>query len=231
MRRVYYRSGLPLTDCRALESRAKALLALLGTFGQIPDYSAEQVAGILWGLYRDFLADLSICWKMRHSPPMCAEEILRGWLEGMHVDALSSLPTVKEAALARSDVTAFTDEFCGSYMPWALNAVRGYLGPIAPNEIADGWLSSWSAMVHFGLPSPKAAMFCALGVRSRETAIRCAEHCPEPVESLRLTHWVVNLADDEIQRWQLTDIVRREVIAYRDYLTARMAHYSTPDRG
>ena len=83
VRRAYYRSGLPLTDCRALERSAEALLALLDTFGQIPDYSAEAVAGILWGLYRDFLADLSIFRSMRHSPPACAEQILAGWLEGL----------------------------------------------------------------------------------------------------------------------------------------------------
>ena len=69
-----------------MKSRAKALLALLGTFGQMPDCPAEPVASILWGLYRDFLADLALFQKMRHSPPMCAKEILRGWLEGMHVD-------------------------------------------------------------------------------------------------------------------------------------------------
>ncbi|MBK8795071.1 MAG: hypothetical protein IPM07_01045 [Anaerolineales bacterium] len=60
LRRACCHSGLPLTDCRALERSAAALLALLDTFGQMPDYSAEQVAGILWGLYRGFLAELSI---------------------------------------------------------------------------------------------------------------------------------------------------------------------------
>ena len=128
-------------------------------------------------------------------------------------------------------MTAFIDDFCGVYLPWALNAVRGYVGSIAPNLVAESWLSSWSAMVHFGLPSPKAAIFYALGLRSREAAIRCAEHCPEPAESLRLTRWLANLADDEIQRWQVADIVRREVMAYRDHLTAQMAHDSTRDRG
>ena len=69
-------------------------------------------------------------------------------------------------------------------------------------------------MVHFGLPSPKAAIFYALGLRSREAAIRCAEHCPEPAESMRLTNWLANVADDETRRWQASGTVRREVIAY-----------------
>lgn len=73
-------------------------------------------------------------------------------------------------------------------------------------------------MVHFGLPSPKAAMFYALGLRLREAAMRCAEHCPELAESLRLTHWVANLADDEIQRWPVADLVRQEVMTYRKSL-------------
>ena len=68
-------------------------------------------------------------------------------------------------------------------------------------------------------------------VCAREAAIRCAEHCPEPAESLRLTCWLANLANDEIQLRQLSDIVRREVIAYRDCLTARMAHDSMRDHG
>lgn len=215
----------------ALERSAEALLALLDTFGQMPDYSAEQVAGVLWRLHRDFLTDLSIFRKTKHSLPACAEEILRGWLEGMRIDAIANLPAAKESALARSDVTAFIDDFCGVYLPWALNAVRGYVGAISPNTAAEGWLSSWSAIAHFGLPSPKAAMFYALGLRSREAAMRCAEHYPEPAESLRLTRWLANLADDEIQRWQVTDIVRREVMAYRNLLTAQMAHDSTRDRG
>jgi len=86
--------------------------------------------------------------RERSALPACAEEILRGWLEGMRIDA------------------------------------------IAPKSVADGWLSSWSAMVHTGLPSPKAAMFYALGLRSREAAIRCAEHCPEPAESIWLARWL-----------------------------------------
>ena len=218
VRRAYYRTGLPLTDCRALERSAEALLALVGTFGQIPEYSAEQVAGILWGLYQDFLKDLSIFRPLKHSPPTCAEQILRAWLEGLRVDAMADLPAVKETGLARADVTAFVDDFCGVYLPWALNAVRGYVGSISPNMIAEGWLSSWSAMVHFGLPSPKAAIFYALGLRSREAAIRCAEHCPEPAESPRLMRWLANLANDEIQRWQVSDHVRQEVTAFRDSL-------------
>ncbi|HQY93018.1 hypothetical protein [Caldilinea sp.] len=162
------------------------------------------MVGILWGPYQDFLKDLSIFRAMKHSLPTCAEQILAGWIEGRRVDAIADLPAVKEAGLARADVTAFIDDFCGVYLPWALNAVRGYVGSIAPNLVAESWLSSWSAMVHFGLPSPKAAIFYALGLRSREAAIRCAEHCPEPAESLRLTSWLANLADDEVQRWQIT---------------------------
>ena len=128
-------------------------------------------------------------------------------------------------------MTAFTDSFCGVYLPWALNTVRGCVGSISPNTIAEGWLSSRSTRVHIGLPSPKAAIFYALGLRSREAAIRCAEHCPEPAESMRLTNWLANVADDEIQRWQASGTVRREVIAYCDHLTAQMAHDSTRDRG
>ena len=176
------------------------------------------------------MADLSIFRKSKHAPPTCAKHILAGWLEGLRVDAVAGLPAVKEAGLTGADVTAFIDDFCGVCLPWALNAVRGYVGSISPNTIPAGWLSSWPAMVHFGLSSPKAAMFYALGLRSREAAIRCAEHCPEPAESLWLTNWLANLADDEIQRWQGADIVRQEVMAFGDYLTAQMAHDSTPDR-
>jgi hypothetical protein len=74
----------------------------------------------------------------------------------------------------------------------------------AVNTIAEGWLSRWSVVVHFGLPSPKATMFYALGLRSRKAAVRCAGHCPELAESLRLTRWLTNLADDEIQPPALT---------------------------
>ncbi|MBK8795072.1 MAG: hypothetical protein IPM07_01050 [Anaerolineales bacterium] len=51
----------------------------------------------------------------------------------MRIDAIANLPAAKESALARSDVTAFIDDFCGVYLPWALNAVRGYVGAISPN--------------------------------------------------------------------------------------------------
>ena len=98
VRRAYYRSGLPLADCKVLENSAEALLARFGTFGQIPNYSAEQIAGILWGLYRDFLADLSIFRKQRGSPPACAERDPGGWLDGMRVDTIADLPEVKAAA-------------------------------------------------------------------------------------------------------------------------------------
>lgn len=218
VRRAYYRSGLPLADCKVLEKSAEALLARFGTFGQIPNYSAEQIAGIIWGLYRDFLSDLSIFRKKKGSPPACAERILRGWLDGLRVDAIADLPEVKAAALARSDVTAFIDDFCSSRMPWALNAVRGYFSAIAPNKIADDWLSMWSAMVHFGLPSPKAAMFYALGLRSREAAVCCAGNCTEPAQSPELHQWLINLPDDEIGQWQVTDRIRQEIVTFRDNL-------------
>jgi len=218
VRRAYYRSGLPLTDCKVLENSAEALLARFDTFGQIPDYSAEQTARIVWELYRDFLADLSIFRKQGGSPPACTERILRSWLEGMRVDAIADLPEVKATVQARSDVTAFIDDFCSSRMPWALNALRGYVGALVPNPIADGWLSAWSAMIHFGLPSPKAAMFYGLGLRSREAAVCCAGNCTEPAQSFKLYQWLINLTDEEIGRWQIAERIRQEIITFRDNL-------------
>ncbi len=41
------------------------------------------------------------------------------------IAAIANLPAAKEAGLTKSAVTAFTDSFCGVYLPWALNAVRG----------------------------------------------------------------------------------------------------------
>ena len=60
---------------------------------------------------------------------------MRGWLDGLRVNAIANLLAVKEATLARTDVTAFTDTFCGNYMPWALNPVPWYVGSIAPNSV------------------------------------------------------------------------------------------------
>lgn len=218
LRRAYYRSGLPLSDCRVLENSAAALLTRTATFGQIPDYSAEQVAGIIWGLYREFLANLSIFLSKRASPPVCAEQILHGWLAGLRVDAIANLAEVKSAGLTRSGVTEFIEDFCSSRMPWALNALRGYIGTLAPDQLAGDWLIKWSAMVHFGLPSPKAAVFYALGLRSREAATCCASNCAMLSESFELRQWLIGLSDDEITRWPTTDHVRREIISFRDQL-------------
>lgn len=228
VRRAYYRSGLLVTDCKILESSAETLLALLNTFGQMRDYSAEQVAEILFELYHGFLADLSIFHNMKVSVPDCAEQILCGWLKGMRIDGIAELPDVKLVKLSRSDVTGFIEEFCAVRLPWALNAVRGYVASIAPKSIVDDWITMWSAMVHFGLPTPKAAMFYALGLRSREASICCAEHCLESARSPELARWVAGLGDDAIQDWQLAVDIQQEIIAYRDNL--RLSLKRTPSQ-
>ncbi|HSN74567.1 MAG TPA: hypothetical protein VL334_05665, partial [Anaerolineae bacterium] len=169
-------------------------------------------------LYRDFLSGLSIFRNMRLPLPGCAEQILLGWLGGKRVDDIADLLEVKEAALGRSDVSTFIDEFCSTRLPWALTAMRGYAASIAPNPIAESWLTAWSAMVHFGLSSPKAAMFYALGLRSREAAIACSLNCGELTQSPNLIGWLVGLSNDEVARWELTDYAQREIMAHRDNL-------------
>ena len=157
--------------------------------GRCQDYSAEQVASILLELYRDFLKDLL------HLPlnedirrPPVRKQILAGWLEGLCIDAIADLPAVKEAGLTETDITAFIDEFCGVHLPWALNAVRGYVG----YDLRRTRLLRVGSAV--GRPCcisvcPRPRRPCSMRwvcVRARRPC-RCAEHCREPAESTRLT--------------------------------------------
>jgi len=134
------------------------------------------------------------------------------------VDAIANLAEVKSAGLTQSGVTEFIEDFCSNRMPWALNALRGYIGTLAPNQLAESWLTKWSAMMHFGLPSPKAAIFYALGLRSREAAACCACNCAVLAESPELHQWLIGLPDEEITQWPTIDRVRQEIISFRDQL-------------
>lgn len=221
-RRAFYRSGLPISDCIILENRMEAILACTDKLGRSPTYSEEQVVEIIWTLYQDVLSALSVFTTAKPTPPACMKQILLGWIKGMTVDKIAEIPEVKQEMLSLREVVAHKDKFCSERMPWALNALRGYIIETMPEEekFVDKWLSSWSTMIHFGLPSPKAAMFYILGVRLRDAAIFCDQQCDAKPDSSQLYQWLVNLSDETIQSWNSPAHVEQEVSSVRDSLMA-----------
>lgn len=73
-------------------------------------------------------------------------------------------------------------------------------------------------MIHYGLPSPKAAIFYTLGLTSRKAAIWCADVCTELARSDQLLNWLSTLPEGEIEQWQTSEEVKREVKVLRRHL-------------
>lgn len=227
-RRSFYRMGISVNDCLAIESRREELIEYIQQAQDYRTWTAEERADYVVHLCTDFLMELDDVSSDDDKPPDdCWPEMLKSWMLGQNADQIANCDGVPGEWTDPMKISTFLDNLCEFRLPWGLNAATMFLQTVDADEDDDTFIvpevmAYFPSMLRFGVHDPVATILLTVGLRHRQAALALANIYNATLEPGSVLGWINGL-DDEAMCSQIDDAGLHGIL--QEFVQSRQAQY------
>lgn len=204
----YSRTGLAAVSCSAIEAEIAANetelreLLLVRGYGAGDAVGATEEAVTLLGLILDGVREVPEM-RCRRAFDGDRSALMEGWVAGSPMPAiLDEVGGDTGREVAR--VSAFLEEFAGYRLPWGASSYLLLAHELLGFQEQGTLALALPGLIRFGVPTPLASWYMALGVSSRDIAQRLAARSRELIaassDELTFASLLAWLADQPVEK-------------------------------